>query len=177
MNDDEQDICAPPLPELNCDKDAIQSDGFNSSDECEGEDIHELNAVIKPQDNQYGEVKRCEITGKFLPGTARGPGRPHGSKGKLNKTVVDTLSAIWEKRGMEVLEELADTNPAALAAIVSRLVPADMVREAISGEEATEGASKDITIRLVQQVEDNHALEDMTSRLVEGELLPKDTTH
>ena len=115
--------------------------------------------------------------GKFLPGTARGPGRPHGSKGKLNKTVVDTLSAIWERRGMEVLEELADTNPAALAAIVSRLVPQDMVREAISGDEATDKANTDITIRLVQQVQENQALEDMTTRLVEGELLPKETTH
>jgi hypothetical protein len=141
------------------------------------DDIDDVNPVIKPQDNQYGEVKRCEITGKFLPGTARGPGRPHGSKGKLNKTVVDTLSAIWEKRGMEVLEELADTNPAALAAIVSRLVPQDMVREAIDGDEAKDKGNTDITIRLVQQVQENQALEDMTTRLVEGELLPKDTTH
>ena len=138
--------------------------------------IDEVNPVIKPQANAFGEVKRCEITGKFLPGTARGPGRPHGSKGKLNKTVVDTLSAIWERRGMEVLEELADTNPAALAAIVSRLVPQDMVREAIDGDEAKTSANTDITIRLVQQVQDNQALTHDTPRLVEGELLPKDTT-
>ena len=112
----------------------------------------------------------------FFP-ALRGSRRPHGSKGKLNKTVVETLSAIWEKRGMEVLEELADTNPAALAAIVSRLVPQDMVREAITGEEGKQQGNQDITIRLVNKVEDNHALEDMTSRLVEGELLPPDTTH
>ena len=141
------------------------------------EHIDDVNPVIKPQANASGDVRRCELTGKFLPGTAAGPGRPHGSKGKLNKTVVETLSAIWEKRGMEVLEELADTNPAALAAIVSRLVPADMVREAIDGDEAKEKGNTDITIRLVQQVQDNQALEDMTSRLVEGELLTKDTTH
>lgn len=141
------------------------------------DDIDDVNPVIKPQANASGDVRRCELTGKFLPGTAAGPGRPHGSKGKLNKTVVETLSAIWEKRGMEVLEELADTNPAALAAIVSRLVPADMVREAIDGDEAKEKGNTDITIRLVQQVQDNQALEDMTSRLVEGELLTKDTTH
>ena len=140
-------------------------------------DIDEVNPVNKPQANGSGEVKRCEITGKFLPGTARGPGRPHGSKGKLNKTVVDTLSAIWERRGMDVLEELADTNPAALAAIVSRLVPQDMVREAIDGEDAKSSKNGDITIRLVQTSDTNQALEDMTSRLVEGELLPKDTTH
>ena len=133
--------------------------------------IDEVNSVIKPQANASGEVKRCEITGKFLPGTARGPGRPHGSKGKLNKTVVDTLSAIWERRGMEVLEELADTNPAALAAIVSRLVPQDMVREAIDGDEAKTPANTDITIRLVQQVQDNQALTHDTPRLVEGELV------
>ena len=133
--------------------------------------IDEVNPVNKPQANTAGEVKRCEITGKFLPGTARGPGRPHGSKGKLNKTVVDTLSAIWERRGMEVLEELADTNPAALAAIVSRLVPQDMVREAIDGDEAKTATNTDITIRLVQQVQDNQALTHDTPRLVEGELV------
>lgn len=146
------------------------------SDDCDTA-IDEVNPVDKPQANARGEVKRCEITGKFLPGTAAGPGRPHGSKGKLNKTVVETLSAIWEKRGMEVLEELADTNPAALAAIVARLVPQDMVREAITGDEGKQAENKDITIRLIQQVQDNHALEDMTSRLVEGELLPKTQTH
>ena len=144
-------------------------------------DVHECNTEALPV--EMSEEKPLDKPvlrgpdGKFLPGTARGPGRPHGSKGKLNKTVVDTLSAIWEKRGMEVLEELADTNPAALAAIVSRLVPQDMVREAISGDEAKEKANTDITIRLVQQVQENQALEDMTARLVEGELLPKETTH
>ena len=144
------------------------------------DDIQDVNDVNKPQaiaGEAGAKVLRDPVTGKFLPGTARGPGRPHGSKGKLNKTVVETLSAIWERRGMEVLEELADTNPAALAAIVSRLVPQDMVREAIDGEEAKDKANTDITIRLVQQVQDNQALEDMTTRLVEGELLPKDTTH
>ena len=144
------------------------------------DDIQDVNDVNKPQaiaGEAGAKVLRDPVTGKFLPGTARGPGRPHGSKGKLNKTVVETLSAIWERRGMEVLEELADTNPAALAAIVSRLVPQDMVREAIDGDEAKEKANTDITIRLVQQVQDNQALEDMTSRLVEGELLTKDTTH
>jgi hypothetical protein len=161
----------------------FDSDGVNDmdhmSDDMDTDDVQDdvQNPDIKPQANAFGEVKRCEITGKFLPGTARGPGRPHGSKGKLNKTVVDTLSAIWEKRGMEVLEELADTNPAALAAIVSRLVPQDMVREAIDGDEAKDKGNTDITIRLVQQVQENQALEDMTTRLVEGELLPKDTTH
>ena len=145
------------------------------------DDIQDVNDVNKPQaiaGEAGAKVLRDPVTGKFLPGTARGPGRPHGSKGKLNKTVVETLSAIWERRGMEVLEELADTNPAALAAIVSRLVPQDMVREAIDGDEAKEKGNTDITIRLVQQVQDNQALtSDDTPRLVEGELVDEVTTH
>ena len=98
--------------------------------------------------------------GRFLPGTARGPGRPHGSKGKLNKTVVETLSAVWERRGDEVLERLADENPAALAAIVSRLLPSDMVAEAINGDDEP-GKSKqikDITINLISKVKEEQAL-------------------
>ena len=138
------------------------------------DDIQDVNAEDKP----LAKPVLRGPDGKFLPGTARGPGRPHGSKGKLNKTVVETLSAIWERRGMEVLEELADTNPAALAAIVSRLVPQDMVREAIDGDEAKEKGNTDITIRLVQQVQDNQSLtSDDTPRLVEGELVDEVTTH
>ena len=161
MSDDETDNASEEMDSIHEDDAAIQ----------EPNDVNKPQAIAGEAD---AKVLRDPVTGKFLPGTARGPGRPHGSKGKLNKTVVDTLSAIWEKRGMEVLEELADTNPAALAAIVSRLVPQDMVREAISGEEGKQQGNQDITIRLVNKVEDNHALEDMTSRLVEGELMPKD---
>jgi hypothetical protein len=97
--------------------------------------------------------------GRFLPGTARGPGRPHGSKGKLNKTVVETLSAVWERRGDEVLERLADENPAALAAIVSRLVPSDLITQAIEGDDPEKSNTiKDITINLVSKTLEDQAL-------------------
>ena len=78
---------------------------------------------------------------------------------------------------MEVLEELADTNPAALAAIVSRLVPQDMVREAISGDEGNDKATPEIRITLVNKVDEDALPAPETPRLVEGELLPGDTTH
>ena len=114
--------------------------------------------------------------GRFLPGTARGPGRPHGSKGKLNKTVVETLSAVWERRGDEVLERLADENPAALAAIVSRLVPQDLVKEAITGADGDNVKDiNNITINLVSKTIDDEALpapDDRDSLGIEQALPP-----
>ena len=146
---------------------------------CEGIVEEDAKPEEKPQGKEAGAVLRDPITGQFLPGTARGPGRPHGSKGKLNKTVVDTLSAVWERRGDEVLERLADENPAALAAIVSRLVPQDLVKEAITGENGDNSKQiNDITIRLVSKADDDAALPAPSDRDALGiEQAPIDTKH
>jgi hypothetical protein len=139
----------------------------------------EADPVIKPPGKEAAKVLRDPITGQFLPGTARGPGRPHGSKGKLNKTVVDTLSAVWERRGDEVLERLADENPAALAAIVSRLIPSDLVSQAIEGDDSKNGRQvTDITINLVGKTNDDVALPAPGDRDALGiEQAPIDTKH
>ena len=102
-----------------------------------------------PQINRWINPFCVDLMASFCRVQREDRGGHTAARGKLNKTVVETLSAIWEKRGMEVLE-VADTNPAALAAIVSRLVPQDMVREAITGEEGKQQGNQDITIRLVR---------------------------
>ena len=135
---------------------------MSEEDRLEG-DTEALSVIAEkdanPEEKPPAKVLRDPVTGQFLPGTARGPGRPHGSKGKLNKTVVDTLSAIWERRGDEVLERLADENPAALAAIVSRLVPQDLVTQAITGEDGENSRRiNNIQITLVAKQDSEPAL-------------------
>ena len=126
---------------------------------------------IKPSDKP---VLR-DANGKFLPGTARGPGRPHGAKSQFNKQVIDSLQSLWEKDGAEMLEILARDKPEVIMGMVSRMIPQALAAEAITGEAEKVEGNQDITIRLVQQVAEEPAL---PAREVEGELLPhEDSVH
>ena len=155
MSDDEQDVCAPPLPEL------------NSSGECADDSIDGVNDVNKPSDKP---VLR-DANGKFLPGTARGPGRPHGAKSQFNKQVIDSLQALWEKDGAEMLEVLARDKPEVIMGMVSRMIPQQLAAEAITNETDSSKNGTDVTIRVV--TDQSH--EVLPPREVVGELMHDDT--
>ena len=123
----------------------------------------------KPLDKAAGKVLRDPVTGKFLPGTARGPGRPHGAKSQFNKQVIDSLQALWEKDGAEMLEILARDKPEVIMGMVSRMIPQALAAEAITGEKG-EANQQDVTIRVVTQQHDDV----LPPREVEGELLLDD---
>jgi hypothetical protein len=129
----------------------------------------------KPQDKAMeAPVLRDPVTGKFLPGTRRGPGRPHGAKSQFNKQVIDSLQALWEKDGARMLEQLAAEKPEVVMGMVSRMIPQALAAEAITGEEGDKSKEiNDIRVTLVHKA-DEPAL---PAREVEGELLPKDSVH
>jgi len=139
------------------------------------ENGHEMSIMndtndVKPPKETAGKAIRDPVTGKFLKGTKAGPGRPKGSRDKLNVQVISTLERIWQERGEEVMEHLASTKPEVLAGLVARLIPQSMAEEAINGEEAGKGqTNQEVTIRLVSQAIEQPAL---PAREVEGELLP-----
>ena len=138
------------------------------------DDIDDINPGIKPSDKADGKVVRDPVTGKFLPGTAAGPGRPHGAKSQFNKQVIDSLQALWERDGAAMLEQLAAEKPEIIMGMVSRMIPQQLAAEAITGETDKVQTNQDVTIRLV--TDKRH--EVLPSRDVEGELLPLDeTTH
>jgi hypothetical protein len=120
----------------------------------------------KPSVIPQGKVMRDPVTGKFLPGTAAGPGRPHGAKSQFNKQVVDSLQALWEKDGDQLLEQLARDKPEVIMAMVSRMIPQALAAEAITGEKG-EANQQDVTIRVVTQQHDDV----LPSREVVGELM------
>ena len=128
----------------------------------------------KPLDKATAPVLRDPVTGKFLPGTARGPGRPHGAKSQFNKQVVDSLQQLWERDGAEMLETLARDKPEVIMAMVSRMIPQQLAAEAITGETEKAEGNQEVTIRLINQVNDDALLHHDTPRLVEGEVLPAD---
>ena len=120
---------------------------------------------IKPSDKP---VLR-DASGKFLPGTARGPGRPHGAKSQFNKQVIDSLQSLWEKDGAEMLEILARDKPEVIMGMVSRMIPQALAAEAITGEKG-EANQQDVTIRVVTQQHQDV----LPTREVEGELMHDD---
>ena len=117
---------------------------------------------------------RDPVTGQFLKGTAAGPGRPKGSKDKLNVQVIETLEKLWASRGAEIIDQLAAEKPEVVAQLIARMIPQQLATEAITGEADKVQGKQEVTIRLVQQVAEEPAL---PAREVEGELLPSDTTH
>ena len=117
---------------------------------------------------------RDPVTGQFLKGTAAGPGRPKGSKDKLNVQVIETLEKLWASRGAEIIDQLAAEKPEVVAQLIARMIPQQLATEAITGEADKVQGNQQVTIRLVQQVAEEPAL---PAREVEGELLPSDTTH
>ena len=114
---------------------------------------------------------RDPVTGQFLKGTAPGPGRPKGSKDRLNVQVIETLERLWSSRGAEIMDQLAAEKPEVLASLVSRLIPQQLAAEAISGIEDDSGTNKDVTIRIVTQQHQDV----LPPREVEGELLDRPT--
>ena len=129
---------------------------------------------IKPLDKPTGKVLRDPVTGKFLAGTAAGPGRPHGAKSQFNKQVVDSLQALWEKNGSEMLDQLAAEKPEVIMAMVSRMIPQALAAEAITGETEKAQGNQEVTIKVV--ADKSH--EVLPAREVEGELLDEnDSQH
>ncbi len=129
----------------------------------------------KPLDKPTAPVLRDPVTGKFLPGTARGPGRPHGAKSQFNKQVIDSLQALWEKNGAEMLDQLAAEKPEVIMGMVSRMIPQALAAEAITNEKADGNqGDTEVTIRVV--TDQTH--DALPPREVEGELINHDNvTH
>jgi hypothetical protein len=117
---------------------------------------------------------RDPVTGQFLKGTKAGPGRPKGSKDRLNVQVINTLEKLWASRGEEIMDQLAAEKPEVLASLVARLIPQQLAEQAITGSEEKVQSNQDVTIRVVT----DQRQDVLPPRDVEGELLLAETaTH
>ena len=166
--------------------DKVVTDEQSSFDEVDTNEVQDANHMSsdmdtdevqdgdnKPLDKAAGKVLRDPVTGKFLPGTARGPGRPHGAKSQFNKQVIDSLQALWEKDGAEMLEVLARDKPEVIMGMVSRMIPQALAAEAITNETDSSKNGTDVTIRVVT----DQRPDVLPSREVVGELMDDTTTH
>ena len=113
---------------------------------------------------------RDPVTGQFLKGTAPGPGRPKGSKDRLNVQVIDTLERLWASRGAEIMDQLAAEKPEVLASLVSRLIPQQLAAEAITGEADKVQGNQEVTVRVITEQKQDV----LPPREVVGELMHDD---
>ena len=119
-------------------------------------------------------VLRDPVTGKFLAGTKAGPGRPKGLKDQLNVQVIETLEALWSKRGAEIIDQLAAEKPEVVAQLIARMIPQQLAEQAITGTDEKVQQDQEVTIRVV--TDQRHDV--LPPREVEGELIDEnDSQH
>ena len=130
-----------------------------------------------PKETAVMAPERDPTTGQFLPGN-KGGGRPKGAKDKVSTKLVNLMTDLMESRGEELISRVADDDPAAALAILTRIVPqAELQRIFLDGTEDKSNDNKDIRITLINQVKDEALPHHDVPRLVEGEVVPSDTTH
>ena len=151
------------------------------SDELDSDDVNQTDhdmteGYAKPPKETVGDtsprVMRDPVTGKFLAGTKAGPGRPKGLRDRLNVQVIETLEALWSKRGAEIIDQLAAERPEVVAQLIARMIPQQLAAEAITGESEKAQSNQEVTVRVITQQHQDV----LPPREVEGELMLDDTT-
>ena len=117
---------------------------------------------------------RDPVTGQFLKGTKPGPGRPKGSRDRLNVQVIETLEALWASRGADIIDQLAAEKPEIVAQLVARLIPQELATQAITGSDEKVQQDQEVTIRVV--TDQRH--DALPTREVQGEIVyDEDSVH
>ena len=135
------------------------------TNELDTDDVQEM-----PKETAVKAI-RDPVTGQFLKGTAAGPGRPKGSKDKLNVQVIETLEKLWSSRGAEIIDQLAAEKPEVVAQLIARLIPQQLATEAITGEAEKAQGNQEVTVRVVTQQHQDV----LPPREVVGELMHDDS--
>ena len=123
-----------------------------------------------PKETAGNTVLRDPVTGKFLAGTKAGPGRPKGRRDQLNVQVIETLEALWTKRGAEIIDQLAAEKPEVVASLIARLIPQQLAEQAITGSEEKVQQDQEVTIRVITDQRNDV----LPPREVVGELMHDD---
>lgn len=75
------------------------------------------------------EASAEERGGRFVTGGKPGPGRPKGSRNKLQEDFIRDVCEMWQSHGMEALKRVAETEPATFVKVVAGLMPKELKAE------------------------------------------------
>ena len=112
----------------------------------------EENSVGIPDKESYHKpLKRDPVTGKFIAGTGSRAylgGRPKGAKDRVSRQMLDIAQSLLERRGSELLEEVADRAPSEALALITKIIPASELTTLFNEERAEEAGGRDNTVRI-----------------------------
>ena len=120
----------------------------------------EENSVGIPDKESYHKpLKRDPKTGKFIAGTGSRAylgGRPKGAKDRVSQQLLTVAESLMQRRGAELLEEVADRAPEQALALITKIIPPQELQKLF--EEDREGQKRDkaneVTIRVVSAPND-----------------------
>ena len=92
--------------------------------------------------------------------------------------VMEALEATFHDNKEELLTTLAAEKPDVFMGLIAKLLPTAVIQEDMMGTVDKAEGNQEVRITLVNQVADTAGItHDDIPKLVEGELLPADTTH
>ena len=82
--------------------------------------------AVECKPNNNGAVLERAVDGRFQAGSVPNPhGRPKGSRNKVSEAFLQDMHDLWQRRGMQILEKVAESDPAKVLAAMVQILPKD----------------------------------------------------
>lgn len=91
-------------------------------------------------------MEKRDSKGRFLKGTAGGPGRPKGYRQAFVEDFVRTLQADFEAHGADAMTRVRQDNPSVYLQVASKLIP----KEVDHVHDVEGSIDHSITVKVVQ---------------------------
>lgn len=110
-------------------------------------DVQTVEYTVEGQDKPLLKDKK---TGKFVAGTGSSGkgGRKPGSKDRVSQQLVDIAQSLMERRGAELLEEVADRAPEQALALITKIIPASELQKLFEEDRAGQKGDQPVQVNI-----------------------------